>query len=77
MLPVPQGPPAMMCIEKKTQRQAYYRHTVHKIPRHTLFFTGSVFAGVTEIILTGFSSFSLTPVSDISELCSLGASWKT
>ena len=31
------------------------------------------FTGVTEIILTGFSSFSLTPVSAASELCSL---WK-
>lgn len=56
-----------------THFQANYRDTVHKIPKHTLFFTGSVFAGVTEIIRTGFSSFSLTPVSDISELCSLVA----
>ena len=40
--------------------------------KFTLFFTGSIFfTGVTEIILTGFSSFSLTPVSAASELCSL------
>lgn len=38
----------------------------------TLFFIVSIFfTGETEMILTGFSSFSLTPVSDASELCSL------
>lgn len=46
--------------------------TINKGITFTLFFTVSIlFTGVTEIILTGFSSFSLTPVSDASELCSL------